>query len=33
MTEEQRLIKETAAAFSRDVLAPGAARRDKEKAI
>jgi alkylation response protein AidB-like acyl-CoA dehydrogenase len=33
MTEEQRLIKETAAAFARDVLAPGAARRDKEKAI
>lgn len=33
MTEEQRLIKETAAAFARDVLAPGAARRDREKTI
>lgn len=33
MTEEQRLVRETAAAFSRDVLAPGAARRDREKAI
>ncbi|MEP9376413.1 acyl-CoA dehydrogenase family protein [Aquabacter sp. CN5-332] len=33
MTEEQRLVQETAAAFSRDVLAPGAALRDREKAI
>ncbi|TCT03994.1 acyl-CoA dehydrogenase family protein [Aquabacter spiritensis] len=33
MTEEQRLIQETAAAFSRAVLAPGAARRDREKRI
>ncbi|MCP6151501.1 acyl-CoA dehydrogenase family protein, partial [Klebsiella pneumoniae] len=29
----QRLIQETAAAFSRAVLAPGAARRDREKRI
>jgi alkylation response protein AidB-like acyl-CoA dehydrogenase len=33
MTEEQRLVAATAAAFARDVLAPGAARRDRDKAI
>ncbi len=33
MTDEQQQIAETARAFSRDVLAPGAARRDREKAI
>lgn len=33
LTEEQRLIAETAETFARDVLAPGAARRDREKRI
>ena len=33
LTEEQGLIRDTARAFARDVLAPGAARRDLEKAI
>ncbi|MGN6306175.1 MAG: acyl-CoA dehydrogenase family protein [Mesorhizobium sp.] len=32
-TQEQALIAETAANFARDVLAPGAARRDREKLI
>ena len=32
-TEEQTLISETAAAFSRDILAPGAAARDRNKAV
>lgn len=32
-TEEQRLIQDTARAFARDVLAPGAARRDHDKLI
>jgi alkylation response protein AidB-like acyl-CoA dehydrogenase len=32
-TEEQTLIRDTARAFARDVLEPGAARRDREKAI
>lgn len=33
LTDEQRLIAETAQGFARDVLAPGAARRDAEKRI
>lgn len=33
LTEEQALIRDTARAFARDVLAPGAARRDRDKAI
>lgn len=33
LTEEQTLIRDTARSFSRDVLEPGAARRDRDKAI
>jgi len=33
LTEEQALIRDTARAFAQDVLAPGAARRDRDKAI
>lgn len=33
LTEEQTLIRDTARAFARDVLEPGAARRDRDKAI
>lgn len=33
LTEEQALIRDTARAFAQDVLAPGAARRDHDKAI
>lgn len=33
LTDEQRLIAETAQGFARDILSPGAARRDAEKRI
>lgn len=33
LTEEQALIRDTARAFAQDVLAPGAARRDRDRAI
>ncbi len=33
LTEEQKLIEQTARSFARDVLAPGAAERDKKAAI
>ncbi|MBE0691978.1 MAG: acyl-CoA dehydrogenase family protein [Aquamicrobium sp.] len=33
LTEEQALIRDTARAFAQDMLAPGAARRDRDKAI
>lgn len=33
LTEEQSLIRDTARAFSQDVLAPGAAARDRNKAV
>lgn len=32
-TDEQTMIRDTARAFARDVLAPGASRRDREKTI